>query len=488
MFKAIGLLVVCSVSMCSLRLYAQGGPGGQGAAPAQAPRAVVPQAATPAAQQNPYQGSAASNESPATLLSLSLRDAIQRGLKYNLALLLGNQETRTARAAELRARAALRPLLSGHVADTYEQINLAAFGFNFKFPGFSIPSVVGPFNVFDARAYISQSVLDFTAIDNRRSAAESVRAADLSFKDSRDVVVQVVANAYLGILADDALIDEAQTEVNTAQALYQRAVDMRSAGLSPAIDALRAQVELQQQETRLRGLRNNRAKDLLSLARLIGVPLEQNFVLTDKIPYAPLAAMSVETALDRALKNRADYQAAAAQVRAAELSKKAAQAERLPAVDLNADYGTIGPAIWQNHGTFTLTGNMRFTIFDSGRIRSDIEQADAALEQRKAEEADLRQRIDQDVRNALLDLQTAADQVQVGESSVDLARQALAQARDRFAAGVADNIEVVEAQGALANAAANYISSVFAHNVAKVALARSVGVTEQSIGEFMGGK
>ncbi len=484
MFKVSALLVVCS----TMRIYAQAGAGAQGGPPPQSRRAVMPQAAAPASQQNPYEGSAPPNESPATLLSLSFRDAIQRGLKYNLALLLGNQETRTARAAELRARAALRPLLSGHVADTYEQINLAAFGFNFHFPGFSIPSIVGPFNVFDARAYLSQSVLDFTAIDNRRSAAESVRAADLSIKDSRDVVVQAVANAYLGILADDALIEEGQSEVNTAQALYRRAMDMRSAGLSPAIDALRAQVELQRQQTRLRGLRNNRAKDLLSLARLIGVPLEQNFVLTDKIPYAPLPAMSLETELDRALKNRADYQAAAAQVRAAELSRKAAEAERLPAVDVNADYGTIGPAMWQNHGTFTLTGNMRFTIFDSGRIRADIEQADAAVQERKSEEADLRQRIDQDVRNALLDLQTAADQVEVGASSVDLARQALTQAQDRFAAGVADNIEVVQAQDALATASETYISSVFAHNIAKVALARSVGVTEQGIRELMGGK
>jgi outer membrane protein TolC len=438
--------------------------------------------------RNSYQGSVAPPEDSAASLALSLPDAIQRGLRYNLALLLGDQTTRTARAVELRARAALLPNLSGRVSDVYEQVNLAAFGFNFSLPGVRIPNIVGPFNVFDARAYFSQKIFDFSAINNRRASTESARAADLTQRDARDLVVQLVASAYLQILADGARVDEAQSEVTTAQALYQRALDMKNAGLTPAIDALRAQVELQTEQTRLRGFQNDRAKDLLALARLIGVRLEQNFVLSDKIPYAPLPGLTVESAFERALKNRSDYQAAAAQLRAAELSKRAATAERLPAADLNADYGTIGPSVWSNHGTFTLTGSVRFSIFDSGRIRADIEQADAALEQRKAEAADLRQRIDLEIRNALLDLETAADQVAMAASSEDLARQALTQAQDRFAAGVADNIEVVQAQNALTNASTTHISAVYAHNLAKVALARSLGVTDQGIRDFLGGK
>jgi outer membrane protein TolC len=227
---------------------------------------------------------------------------------------------------------------------------------------------------------------------------------------------------------------------------------------------------------------------MLSLERLIGIPLEQAMVLSENVPYTPLTALSQQTAFERALNNRADYQAATAQLRAAEASKSAAIAERLPAVDLDADYGTIGPALWNNHGTFTLTGSVRMTLFDSGRIRADIEQADAFVEQRKAEQSDLRQRIDQDVRNALLDLQTAADQVELARSSVDLARQTLTQAQDRFAAGVADNLEVVQAQNAVANASETYIGSVYAHNVAKVELARALGIVDQGIREFLGGK
>jgi outer membrane protein TolC len=437
---------------------------------------------------NPFQGSVPPQGNPAAPLSLSLQDAIQRGLRYNLGLLLGDQTTRTARAAELRARAALRPNLSGRISDTYEQLNLAALGFNFNFPGINIPKIVGPFNIFDARAYLTQTILDFSAINNHRAATESSRAADLTQRDARDLVVQLVASGYLQILSDGARADEAQSEVNTAQALYQRALDMKNAGVTPAIDALRAQVELQSEQTRLRGLQNDRAKDLLALARLIGVPLEQNVVLAEAIPYTPLTGLTAESAFERALKNRSDYQAAAAQVRASELSKRAAIAERLPAADLNADYGTIGSSPWSNHGTITLTGSVRFSIFDSGRIHADIEQADAALEQRKAEAADLRQRIDLEVRDAILDLETAADQVAVAASSEALAREALTQAQDRFAAGVAENIEVVQAQNALTNASDTRISAVYAHNLAKVALARSLGITDQGIREFLGGK
>lgn len=475
------LLVVCSF----ITLNAQVGPPQSGPQPSPR-RSSPPPAAT--TQINLFQGSVPSEESPATQLSLSLQDAIQRGLHYNLGLLVGDQSTRSARAAELRARASLLPNLSGRIGDTYEQVNLAAFGFNFKFPGVNIPSIVGPFNVFDARAYFSQSVVDFTAIHNRRSAAEAARATDLTQRDARDIVVQLVASAYMQVIADAALVDDAQSQVKQAQTLYQRALDLKNAGLTPAIDALRAQVELQSEQTRLRSFQNDQAKDMLGLARLIGIPLEQNFVLVDKMPYTPTTGLTVEASLERALKNRADYQAAAAQVRAAELSKKAAISERLPAADVNADYGAIGSSPWSSHGTFTLTGSVRFSIFDSGRIRADIEQADAALQQRKAELADLRQRIDQEVRNALLDLQTAADQVAVAGSSVELARQTLTQAQDRFGAGVADNIEVVQAQTALVNASQTYITSVYAHNLAKVALSRSLGVADQGIRELLGGK
>ena len=429
-----------------------------------------------------------SNDLPSALLTLSLQDAIQRGLKQNLGLISGTQTTRLARAQQDRAHSSLLPTLSARVADTEQQVNLAAFGFNFHFPGISIPTVVGPFNVFDARAYFSQSLLDLQARNNSRASMHLTQAAELSYKDARDIVVLLVASSYLQVIADEARIEEARTEVGTAQALFQKASDQLKAGLAPALDALRAQVELQSEQTRLRAFENDAAKDKLSLARLIGLPLQQNYMLADKVPYADLIPPDLTGALDQALKSRSDYRAADARVKAAELSRKAAVAERYPTVAVNADYGDIGAQPWNSHGTFSASVGMRVSIFDGGRIRSEIEQADAELQQRKAEAADLRGRIEYDVRSALLDLQTASDQLRTARSSVELARQALTQAQDRFGAGVADNIEVVQAQNAVAAATTTYIDSLYAHNVSKVAIARALGIAGDGIQQYLGGK
>lgn len=437
---------------------------------------------------NPFSGSVPSNDLPAGSLSLSLDDTIQRGLKQNLGLVLGNQNTRLARAQELQARSALLPNLSGRVTDTEQQVNLAAFGFNFSFPGISIPTIVGPFNVFDARALVAVPLLDLQARNNSRAAGHLTRAAEFDYKESRETVVLLVASAYLQIVADEARVEEARTEVNTAQALFQKAQDLLKAGLSPAIDALRAQVELQSEQTRLRQLVNDLAKDKLGFARLIGLQLQQDFTLTEKAPYAELAPPDVSAALENALQTRPEYLSADARVRAAEASKRAAVVQRYPTLAINADYGDIGASPWNSHGTFTASVGARFSIWDGGRIRGEIDQADAELQQRKAELADLRGRIEYDVRAALLDLQTAADQVQVARSSVDLARQALVQSQDRFGAGVADNIEVVQAQNAVASASTTYINSLYAHNVAKVSLARALGVADRSLKQYVGGK
>jgi outer membrane protein TolC len=430
----------------------------------------------------------ASNEPVSAALSLSFEDAIQRGLKQNLGLILGDQNTRIAVSQQLRAMSALLPNLTGRISDTSEQINLKSFGFSFSAPGFSIPSVVGPFNILDARASVSQSVLDFGKKNTERAARENVKAAQLTYKDSRDLVVLLVASAYLQITADSARIEEAQTEVATAQALYDRAADLLKNGLTPAIDALRARVELQSEQTRLRSYQNDYDKDKLTLARLIGLPLAQQFTLADHIPYQPLAALNEQEALGQAIAARSDYQSLESQIRAAELTRRAAQAQRYPTLDFNADYGDIGPNPLNSHGTFTISGALNFTIFDGGRIRSDVEQADAELQQKRAQLADLRGQIDYQIRSALLDLKTAADQVEVAGSSLDLARQTLTQAQDRFSAGVADNIEVVQAQNSVASASETYISSVYAHNIAKVALARAMGMADERVRKFLGGR
>jgi outer membrane protein TolC len=331
-------------------------------------------------------------------------------------------------------------------------------------------------------------VYDARARKAWRSGNESLRAAELSAKDARALVVQAVASAYLQIIATSARVDATRVQVETAQALYERARDQHRAGTSPAIDELRSQVELKAQQQQLLSLENQVAKDKLSLARTIGLPSGQAFEITDEAPYQPLDGLAPSEALQRAYASRADYQSAQAQVKAAQLSNQAADLEWLPRASVSSSYDLIGPTFADSHGTFAVTGSIKMNIFDGGRRRADMLESATSVKQRKEELANLRGQIDQEVRTALLDLNSAADQVVVARSNSDLANQTLMQARDRFAAGITGNIEVVQAQESVSNAQQNLISSIYAHNLAKVALARAVGATDANLKTFMGGK
>ncbi len=429
-----------------------------------------------------YEGSVISGKVVPGELPLSLADAISRGLKNNLGGLLSNQDTRSAQAARWRALSNLLPNLTTRTSATEQQVNLAAFGFS-GFPG--VPAVVGPFSVYDARAFLTQSVLDFNAIDNSRAGSENIKAANLSYRNARDTVVLAVANLYLQAIAGESRIASVQAQVNTADALYKQAVDFKNAGVVPAIEVLRSQVELQSQQQRLIFYRNEFEKQKLDLARAIGLPPAQIFRLSDPLPYAPAPPVSLDEALQKAYASRADYQSAAARVRAAELTRKAARDERLPSLALNADYGTIGQRVDSTHGTFSVAGSLRIPIFQGGRVRADVLQADADLERERAQFEELRGRIDFDLRKAFLDVKSTSDRIEVARTALQLAEQQVGQARDRFAAGVASNIEVVQAQEALASANENSISSLYAFNVAKALLARNLGMVEKSFQQFL---
>ena len=435
----------------------------------------------------PFSGSVPSGKVTAGVLPLSLSDAIDLGLKYNLGLILGDQATRSAEAAKLRARSALLPDLSAGVSEQGQQLNFKALGFPGSIPGLpGFPVIVGPFNVLDTRAFLSQQVLNLSAIRNNRAAAENLKASRLSYADSRDVVVLAVTSLYLRSIAGAARIETTQARVDTAQALHDQAVDRKKAGVSPGIEVIQSEVELQAEQQRLIFYTNEFEKEKLNLARAIGLPLEQKFRLSDQIPYTPPPPLTYEQALEQAYRSRPDYQNALALLRAAEHTRQAATAERLPTVSFDANYGAIGPSPADSHGTFTVAGTARVSLFDGGRIRSDVEQADALVQQRKSESEDLRSRIDYEVRTVFLDLKASADQVNVARSAVDLANQQLTQSRDRFAAGVTNSVEVVQSQETLATANENYISSLYSYNLAKASLARAIGVAEKNARQFLG--
>jgi outer membrane protein TolC len=435
--------------------------------------------------QSPLAGGIPSGDATGGTLPLSLSEAIKRGLEHNLGTLLSTESMKAARGSRLRALSRLLPSVSTGVSELQQQVNLEAFGFQ-GFPG--MQTVVGPFNVFDVRASVSQTVLDFSSLNRYRAENENLRAAQFSTENTRDMVVFVCANLYLQAVASNSRIEATRAQVNTAQALYDLAADQKTAGVVSGIEVLRAQVELQAQQQRLIVAEDQHAKDKLALARAIGLPLGQKFVLTDGMAFVPIVEMSLEETAQRAYRERPDFKSAQARVRAAELDRKATKAQHLPTVDFNADYGVIGRRPWDSHGTFDVATVLRIPIFQGGSVRAGEIQAEAVLRQRQAELEDLRARIYYDIQNAFLDLKAAADRVHVSESASKLAEEQVQQSRDRFGAGVTNNVEVIQAQEALATASENYIASLQAHSAAKLALARAIGISEFAYEQFLRGK
>ncbi len=437
--------------------------------------------------QSPFQGSAPEGTPTQETLQIDFKDAIERGLRTNLGLLLAGDRAQAANGERWQALAELLPNISARASEDVQTLSLTALGFRGNTFPFPVPRVIGPFNYFDLRASWQQSVFNFRNLERERAAKQNLKAAQLSFKDAREVVVLAVGNAYLQAIAAAARVETGEAQVKAADALSQKASDQHRAGLTPAIDALRAQVELQTRQQQLIVARNDLAKATLSVARIIGLPPGQQFVLTEKAPFQSLAPLPLDIYLQRAYSGRADFQAAQAQVQSAELSRRAASAGRYPTVDFDANYGDIGVTPSQSNGTWQVMGGITIPIFAGNRVHAEVLQADAQLKQARSQLGDLRGKIDYDVRTALLDLNAAAQQVDVAKSSVELAEQALTQSQDRFTAGVADNLEVVQAQESVAAAHESYIQSLYAHNLAKVELAYAIGDAEQGVRRYLKG-
>jgi outer membrane protein TolC len=436
-------------------------------------------------QESPFMSSVAKGKVSAEPVKLTILNAIDLGVKNNLGLILSTQGGESARAARLNALSRLLPNVNAKTSEQVQQLNLAAFGFPLA-PG--QPAIIGPFSVFDARATASQRILDLRALEQLRTSNEQVRAAKLNYADSRELVTLVVANAYLEALAGQARVDAAQAQLETATALFNQTSDLKKNGVAAGIDVLRTQVQMQARQQRLIFLKNEAEKQKLALVRIIGLPSGQQIMLADKMPEAPMPPITLEDAIGRAREQRSDLLRAKSLVRAAELNKRAQQAQYLPSVRFDGDYGTLGRAPGNSHGTFTAAATVSMPIFTGGRIRSDVLQADVDLQRRKAELADTEGRVEADVRRAFMDVESATAQVSVAKSALDLANQQLTQARDRFAAGVAGSLDIVESEQAVTEANENLISALYASNVAKATLARATGRAEQLVKDFLGAK
>jgi outer membrane protein TolC len=455
---------------------------------AQEPGSEIPGGApqrTSPETRSPFLGGVPHGEATAEPLALSLREAIDQALAHNLGVLLQEQGLETARGSRWQSLSGLLPDVSARVGEARRVSSLAEFGFT-EFPGLT-SSTVGPFNVFDTRVVVSQPVLDISALNEARAGRALVTAATHDVKNARELVVLVVANLYLSAVANANRVDTARAALETADALFRLTNDLKASGIAAGIDVLRTQVREQADRRRLVAAENDAARARLQLVRAVGLPPGQDVRLTDAIPYAPMQQLTLEEALARAYSTRPDYLAAQALMQAAEATDRAARTSRLPSVLVNGEAGRVGVTPSETDFIYGMSAAVRIPVFEHGRQQARIATAAADLQRRRALLADMRGSIDFDVRSAFLDVRAAEQFLEAARVGRDLAGQQLVQARDRFGAGVAGSLEVVQSQEALAAANDSYTFALYAHNIAKATLARAVGVAEDATKAFLGG-
>jgi outer membrane protein TolC len=439
------------------------------------------QSSGPTAQS--YQGSVTVGEATAQTIDLSLDDAIQRGLKNNLGVILSATETASARAQRMSQLQSLLPTVDASFKDTVSQVDLPAEGL--RIPGF--PTIIGPFSYQDLRGSLTWSLVNVNSLRNYLAARHNFQAAQLSAQDAQDMVVLTVGNAYLLVIADETQVSSVEAQVTTSKVSLDQAVANHQAGTAPLLDELRARVDYQSLQQQLIVAKNSLEKDRLALARTIGLPLAQKFNLTDKAPYQAFDELDVEATIRQAHANRKDLAAMVEQVKAAEQQRKAATADRLPTLSFSGDYGDIGVNLSSSHGTGDATGTVSAPLFAEFALRGEAETAQSQLDAQKAKLNDQSAQLDADIRDALLDIASAQKLVEVARSSVDLANEALKEAQERYANGVSDNLAVSQAEQSVAQADSQYVTSLYQHNVAKLSLARALGAG-QSYKNYLGGK
>ncbi|MGD0796562.1 MAG: TolC family protein [Acidobacteriaceae bacterium] len=431
-----------------------------------------------------FQGSLVEGVANGAVMDLSLDDAIARGLRANLGLILQTTAQQNARGQQLEQLQALLPTVTADASIEVEQVNLAAFGI--KFPGLN--PIIGPFQVIDFRVFLTQSLFNLTNFETYLAARHNFRSAQLTAADARDMVVLTVGNAYLLCIADAAHIDAVNAELATSKVSLDQATAAHDAGTSPRLDVLRAQVDYQNEQQDLISATNQLAKDKLALARVIGLPLDQAIRLSDTEPYKSLDNIDPAAAFQQALRNRKDLAAQNEQVLAARSEKTAAFADQLPTAKFSGDFGDIGETVNHSHDTFTATGKVEAPILQIAKTRGEEDVAQSNYVQVQDKLADQTQQINADIRDAILDIQSAAKLVDAAKSNVDLANEELSEAQQRFHAGVADNLPVSQAQSQTEQAANQYIAALYQHNTAKLALARALGVAETNYKDYLGGK
>ncbi len=418
-------------------------------------------------------------------LRLTLAEAIHCGLASNLSVLVAESRTAEAAGASLRRQSLLLPHVSVEAPVAVQSRSLAAMGISV--PHVTLPDVVGPFSTYDVHAYATQPIVDLTALHTLRSSRLSLAAARAEGQDARDLVIRNVAALYLNAQASAALAIAAQERVDTAQALEKLAADQRAAGVATGIDLLRAQVQTANERQSLVQARNHAQSALLMLARNLGLSPGTPIELAEPLAFRQAEAIRVEDVLPTALRARPDYLGLMRQRESLREQQKASQARYLPRLDASGNYGGIG----RNPGSIRATGtaqlSLSITVFDHDR-EGESAELQAQLRRLDSQMADARLGIEQDLRQAVLDLESAAEEVTVAQDALGLAQKELDLAQLRFSQGVTNNMEVTTAQDAFSRAQQNSIVALTHHADARIALARAMGNTEAAYAQVLGAR
>jgi len=418
-------------------------------------------------------------------VELSLKRAVQLAIspEGNTRVRLTEEALKQAESRTAQARAALLPDLSAAFADESLTRSLTAMGIQvtLPIPGFHFPTFVGPFTTMDARVSASQSVFDFSSIRRFQASKVGVSAAKADVNGSGEQVAAQVARAYLAAVRADADVEAAQANVALSEAVLKQAENQKAAGTGTGIEITRARVQLANDRQRLLVAENARRAAGLQLLRAVGLRLDTELMLTDKLQYVPVDAVTMEQAKAQALKERPDLEAQQERESNARLAASATKLERLPTVAAFGDYGSSGTGFDNSLATRTIGISVRVPLFDGGR--RDARRAESASQYRaeKVKTNDLKEQIELDVRLALDALRSAEDQVKVSKEGLELAENELAQARRRYEAGVAIGVEVTDAQSRLERARDNQTTALYNYNVGRIDLAQAMGAVRQSV-------
>jgi outer membrane protein len=421
----------------------------------------------------------AAAEADRTPLPLSLKRAVEIAIspEGNTRIQLAEESVKQARSRSEQARAALLPDISAAVGEQNRTANLAAMGITISvpIPGFHIPTFVGPFTTFDARVSGVQTIFDFSSLRRFQASKIGVSAARSETRNSEDQVGAQVARAYIVALKTEADLEAVRANIALAEALVKQAQNQKTAGTGTGIEITRARVQLANEQQRLLVAQNERRKAHLLLLRAMGLRLDTEVQLTDKLQFVPVDAVTAEQAKAAALQARPDLKAQQEREDNARVSAHATKMERLPSLVGFADYGSIGTGMDHALPTRTYGVSLRVPVFDGGRRDARRGESASLYRQEHVRTADLKEQIELDIRTALDSLRSAGEQVKVAEEGLQLADNELAQARRRYEAGVANSLEVTDAQTRLERSRDNRIAALLNHNLARIDLALATG-------------